>query len=137
MNPAWRERCEGRLVQGGTGGWGVLVHPGVNGLASVVVGLLGYHDVASVEDWLDCANDVAWAFTQILAEVQAAATERCVVLSYMLSTIKLDVIWIVIAMGNGQARLATMRALEPASVLRRSVSLPIFLELFLKPALWL
>ena len=49
-NPAWRTRRDGRLAQEGAGDWSAMLHAGSNGYVNILVGLLGYHEVASDED---------------------------------------------------------------------------------------
>ena len=71
INPEWRERHDGQMVLNGTGDWGCLMVPGINGFLSVLIGLVGYHDVATHEKWVQIATDVSWALSQILDVLRA------------------------------------------------------------------
>ena len=75
LNPDWRPRNNGGLDIGGSGDWTSLLHPGINGFISAIVGLLAYHDVAEADEWELSARDVVWVIGQVLVVAQNA---RCV-----------------------------------------------------------
>ncbi|KAJ7469894.1 hypothetical protein B0H11DRAFT_1722909, partial [Mycena galericulata] len=74
MAPAWRmKNAEGRPLQGGTGEWGSLKHPGANGLLMVMLGLAWWREkeeeVASTS-WMAAVTDVAWVLRGLKREAE-------------------------------------------------------------------
>ncbi|KAJ7507644.1 hypothetical protein B0H11DRAFT_1704936 [Mycena galericulata] len=73
LAPDWRQKDEkGRLVEGGEGEWGVLVHPGANGVLMVLLGLAWWRDKEEVAtaSWLAAVADARWVLSGLLAEAR-------------------------------------------------------------------
>lgn len=67
LNPAWRERRDGRLVIGGTGDWSSVSKCGANGFLTVLESLHGLQPCVDEEIWAAALRDVRWVLEQILA----------------------------------------------------------------------
>ncbi|KAJ6480693.1 hypothetical protein C8R47DRAFT_982738 [Mycena vitilis] len=74
LSPSWRKKDEaGRPVidEGAAAGdWGVLVHPGANGMLTVLLPLAWWRqgeEGAPSEDWLAAVRDVAWVLEGLLS----------------------------------------------------------------------
>ncbi|KAJ7718507.1 hypothetical protein B0H14DRAFT_2412479 [Mycena olivaceomarginata] len=89
LAPAWRDKEENGVLKTGEtkGEWGPLVHPGANGMLTVLLPLVwwkeGEPDAAS-ESWLAAVRDVLWVLQGLLS----TAKEKYVVfLSHVLTLI--------------------------------------------------
>ncbi|KAJ7096586.1 hypothetical protein B0H15DRAFT_773995 [Mycena belliarum] len=78
LSPEWRMMDqEGRPVTGeGSGEWGILAHPGANGIAMVLLPLLWWRKAEKTggasESWLRAVHDIAWVLKGLLS----AATSK-------------------------------------------------------------
>lgn len=70
LNPQWRKRENGVLLQQGEGPWCTMLHAGSNGYVSILAGLVGYYQVAGDEEWLSSARDVAWVLQHTIAHAK-------------------------------------------------------------------
>ncbi|KAI0663684.1 hypothetical protein C8Q70DRAFT_906185 [Cubamyces menziesii] len=69
LQPDWRSfDADNRLEQVGSGEWGVLDHPGKNGVLMTLLSLMWWRDIATsqtLHDWHHAARDVAWTIWQM------------------------------------------------------------------------
>ncbi|KAJ6447498.1 hypothetical protein C8R47DRAFT_919700, partial [Mycena vitilis] len=71
LSPSWRKKDDrGRpmIVDGASGDWGSLVHPGANGILTVLLPLVWWRqgeEGLPSEDWLAAVRDVAWALKDL------------------------------------------------------------------------
>ncbi|KAJ7459142.1 hypothetical protein B0H11DRAFT_1737462 [Mycena galericulata] len=73
LAPAWRQKdAQGRLLEGGHGPWGCLVHPGANGILMVLLGLAWWRDKEGLasERWEAAVKDVGWVLCGLLANAR-------------------------------------------------------------------
>ena len=66
LNPEWRECCNGQLTQESNNDWTGLKLSGVNGFLSIIAGLVGYRDVATMDEWVLITTNVSWVLSKIL-----------------------------------------------------------------------
>ncbi|KAJ6475838.1 hypothetical protein C8R47DRAFT_927877, partial [Mycena vitilis] len=66
LSPSWRKKDDaGRpmIEEGASSDWGSLVHPGANGMLTVLLPLVWWRqgeEGPASEDWLAAVRDVAW-----------------------------------------------------------------------------
>ncbi|KAJ7715061.1 hypothetical protein B0H16DRAFT_1340274 [Mycena metata] len=71
INPAWRERVEGRLVKAGNGDWESVAQTGPNEMLNVLICLRWWYDglkndAPAILKWKEAVEDVQWAMQAIL-----------------------------------------------------------------------